>query len=192
MIDLPFDKNRLSPEDYEIILLHRRYDPAWRYVIPVMLIVSLICGWGGYETSKSLVYAVATVFTVFVVGLPLFRWLFLLNTGQVATPTDLVANITYVMGHQQWPPIWPNSLTESPVRIAWAEVTQASLRLKPWVFAIDNVQLELTGHNGKTRALRVPRVTDAEYSALVETLAGIAKRQGFTFGEEPAIGPPLI
>lgn len=188
---LPFTHNSISSENCEIILLHKRYDPPMMLVVIIMAGVATICGIGALETTRELYVAALVVLGVFVAGVPLFRFLFFLKTEQLATPTTLLANVTYIMGYVQWPPTWPNSIIESPKRFSWAEVRHASLGLKPWVFAVDNVQLGLHLRSGKVTFLRVPRISDQEYSSLVEALSNIAKRRGFGFSTEPSLHSPL-
>jgi len=152
--------------------------------------VAALCGIGALQ-SLSIYWAGLIVLAVLTLGIPVFRVLFFLKTGQLATPTVLLANVTYIMGYVQWPPTWPNSFVETPKRLSWAEVHHASLDLKPWIFATDNVQLTITLNGGKTLVFRVPRITDEEYGKLVETLGAIGRLRGFSFSTEMSPHAPL-
>jgi hypothetical protein len=180
---LPFKKNRLSPEDLEIILLHRRHDPPWRFVIGLALVIGVLAGFEWYMTWKSPAAALAAGLALFAFGVPVVRWLFIWRTDQIAIPTDLIANATYVMGHDDSTANWSNVL-DTPVRIAWVEVVEVVLILTPDKFRGDHVGLSIGERSGTWRAFRVPRITESEYSDLVKTLEKIAGIHRFRFTEQ--------
>lgn len=188
---LPFTENRLSTKDCEIILRHEPFRHNKKHMIIIAIGIACLCGFGSLEVAQNIPIAIFTTIGVFVGCVIVMPWVFLWTTGQLWVSTDLIANITYVMGHLRWPPTWPSFLTESPIRIAWSEVTNVALRPVPWIFALENIQLELTLRSGKIYDLRVPSLTDSEYNGLIDVLRTIALRRGFHFSIEPALHTPI-
>ncbi len=188
---IPYRNHRFSSDDYEFVLATRKFYPKVRHIVIVATALGILTFAGGWEAGLELWVNAAVAFGVILVALFVVPLFFLLRTGQLAAENYLVGNITSVMGYVNWPPVWHNVLTEQAITFDWAEIRQAILRPAPWVFALDNLNLELNLRDGRQRVLRVPRLAPNEVESLVQILELIALRRGFQFEQAPPLNPPL-
>jgi hypothetical protein len=184
---IPYREHQFSPDDCEFVLATRKFYPQLGHVVIVALALGILTfagGWGvGYELWRNAYIAIG----VAIGSLGAIPLLFLWRTGQLAAENYLLGNISSVMGHVNWPPIWQNVLAEQVVTFDWTEIEQTVLRPAPWAFAPENLNLELYFHDGRQRILRVPRLAPHEVEAFVRILELIALRRGVRFQQ----GHPL-
>lgn len=188
----PLPLNERNKDPAEIHLRHKTHPPSRAAITAAILMVAVLTLLGAIEATQSVPAAIAISVAVFVLGLWSFPALYYWKTNQLGVPTELVADGTKVTGYVQWPPIWPNSFFELPKTFSWQEVRAVGIRPVPYVYALSNIQLELTLKNGRSRTLRLPHITDAQYIDFANELRRIADNVGFSFAVEPPLGPPRL
>ncbi|AVF02798.1 MULTISPECIES: hypothetical protein [Devosia] len=188
---IPYKSHRFSVEDCEFILATRKFYPQIKHVVVVAAVLGILTFAGGWEAGLEAWLSAAVALGVALGSMGAIPLLFHWNTGQLAVENYLLGNITSVMGHVNWPPIWQNVLAERAVTFDWADISQAVLRPAPWAFALDNLNLELNFRDGRQRILRVPKLAPVEVEELVRILELIALRRGFRFEQGPPLHPPL-
>jgi hypothetical protein len=183
----PFQEHRFSPQEYEFVLATRRFRPKRQHVLIVAAAVGFLTimatGAAQLNDWSRILLAAGAMGAVPLV----YYW----RTGQLGVQNYMLGNITSIMGHVNWPPIWQNVLAEKPVTFDWMEIEDITLRPKPWIFAPNNLSLELNFRDGRQRILRVPNLKPDEAEAFVQVLRLIALRRGFRFKEAPPLHTPL-
>ncbi|MET3900692.1 hypothetical protein ABIB57_004658 [Devosia sp. UYZn731] len=188
---IPYREHRFSPHDCEFVLATRKFYPQVMHVVIVALALGILTLAGGWEIGLELWVSACIAVGVAIASLGAIPLLFLWRTGQLAVENYLLGNISSVMGYVNWPPIWQNVVAERAVTFDWAEIEHVVLRPKPWIIALNNLNLELNFHDGRQRILRVPQLAPDEIEAFVGVLGQIALRRGFQFHEGHPLHPPL-
>ncbi len=192
MTHLPFKQSRVSTETREVILLDRKYEPHWGAVAFIWLTAGALTFIARFQQSGHVVASIWEAFVVLALGTAVSRPIYYLLSSQLWVPTTLLANSDWVRGYLQQPGPWLNFLAETPVQLAWGQVRQARISHRPWVFAEDKVELDLTLRDATDLTFRLPRLVGDEREKLAEVLRAIGTKYGFPVEFMPANQTPRL
>ncbi|WP_284387091.1 hypothetical protein [Devosia yakushimensis] len=178
---LPFDQHYFSLDECEFVLVTRKFYPQPLQVVLISIALIPLIALGAWQKGLDLWVSAGVIGGTVIASLFFVPLLFQLRTGQLGAGNYVVGNITSVMGHVDWPPIWSNILAERAVTYNWSEIGLITLRAEPWAVAPNNFQLELDFHDGRMRHLRVPNLNAEDMEKFAAVLELIALRRGIRF-----------